>query len=434
MRLKLEGLGRIGKGEVETGRLTIFYGKNHTSKSLLAHGIWGVQRYWQRRIPDFLSQVLYRRGLLFRLWEQAKVERERGRIKIGLRATPTQLNPDFPKWVRELFSPEKLTGYLNRRVFGGEVVKRVELEISPISEFRIDETIYEAPLKSPSVPDEELAVESLIEGTLERGILKGIGEAVGLKKEYLHYLPAARAGFILGLEYIIDGLLHREGGREHPFPIGLTGPLKGFLLELWEFQQQCRFQKRRGTPLLPQLAQWSRRRERGEVGKKLLQFLNSRLLKGEFKLEQEIGGVRQLFSSWGRQVELPLTSTGALELFPLALLFQRRLSPNHFFIIEEPEAHLHPEAQREVARLIALMVNGGLDVLITTHSDYLLYELGNLVRLGKMPPEEQERQFHRWGVTDPFSPSDFRLQLEWVKLYYFSEKGSRVELRPEELI
>ena len=52
-------------------------------------------------------------------------------------------------------------------------------------------------------------------------------------------------------------------------------------------------------------------------------------------------------------------------------------------IIEEPEAHLHPAAQTEMAYTLARLVNAGVRVVATTHSDWLLKAFGNLIREGE---------------------------------------------------
>ena len=55
-------------------------------------------------------------------------------------------------------------------------------------------------------------------------------------------------------------------------------------------------------------------------------------------------------------------------------------------VIDEPELNLHPVNQRKMARLLASIVNCGIKVFITTHSDYILRELNNLILLnGKSP-------------------------------------------------
>ncbi|MBS1541872.1 MAG: DUF3696 domain-containing protein [Bacteroidetes bacterium] len=43
-----------------------------------------------------------------------------------------------------------------------------------------------------------------------------------------------------------------------------------------------------------------------------------------------------------------------------------------FFIVENPEAHLHPSAQSKVGRFLAMVANSGVNVVIETHSDHLL--------------------------------------------------------------
>jgi hypothetical protein len=47
--------------------------------------------------------------------------------------------------------------------------------------------------------------------------------------------------------------------------------------------------------------------------------------------------------------------------------------------VEEPEIHLHPEAQVAVVEILAYLVNNGFRVVLTTHSLTVLYALNNLI-------------------------------------------------------
>lgn len=67
------------------------------------------------------------------------------------------------------------------------------------------------------------------------------------------------------------------------------------------------------------------------------------------------------------------------ELAPVSLFIHRYVNPGDLFIVEEPEAHLHPAAQRKIAGTLVQLVNAGVCVLITTHSDTMLEQLGNFV-------------------------------------------------------
>ena len=54
-------------------------------------------------------------------------------------------------------------------------------------------------------------------------------------------------------------------------------------------------------------------------------------------------------------------------------------------IIEEPESHLHPQMQVAFTRFLAAIVKAGIRVIVTTHSEWVLEALANLVRLSEVP-------------------------------------------------
>lgn len=55
----------------------------------------------------------------------------------------------------------------------------------------------------------------------------------------------------------------------------------------------------------------------------------------------------------------------------ITTLLAATLIKNSIVIIENPEAHLHPKGQTEMAKLIALCAKSGTQVLIETHSDHI---------------------------------------------------------------
>ena len=63
------------------------------------------------------------------------------------------------------------------------------------------------------------------------------------------------------------------------------------------------------------------------------------------------------------------------------------ITPNSLVIIENPEAHLHPRGQTEIARLIALCVEAGTQVIVETHSDHLFDAL-------RIYAKESDSNFH----------------------------------------
>ena len=82
-------------------------------------------------------------------------------------------------------------------------------------------------------------------------------------------------------------------------------------------------------------------------------------------------------------IPLFLASSSAWEMSSLYfyLGYHMRNAQNHFLIIDEPESHLDTANQIQLTRLLARLVNSGAKVLITTHSDYIVREINNLIML-----------------------------------------------------
>ncbi len=52
-------------------------------------------------------------------------------------------------------------------------------------------------------------------------------------------------------------------------------------------------------------------------------------------------------------------------------------------MIDEPELNLHPENQRRLSRLFVRLINVGIKVFITTHSDYFIREFNTMIMLNQ---------------------------------------------------
>jgi predicted ATPase len=72
------------------------------------------------------------------------------------------------------------------------------------------------------------------------------------------------------------------------------------------------------------------------------------------------------------------------------------------FILDEPELNLHPKNQRAFARLVVRLVNAGVKVFITTHSDYLVKEINTLIML-------HQRTSHTVAVQKQYGYEDDEL-------------------------
>ena len=74
--------------------------------------------------------------------------------------------------------------------------------------------------------------------------------------------------------------------------------------------------------------------------------------------------------------------------------------------------NLHPEAQRDMARLLVQLVKAGVKVVITTHSDYIIRELNNLMMISSLKPTKARKILQRLGYYQ-----DEVLMFQQVKAY-----------------
>ena len=112
-------------------------------------------------------------------------------------------------------------------------------------------------------------------------------------------------------------------------------------------------------------------------------------------------------------------AAGQMEIWPFFATLQSQVLAGEIdktrFYIEEPEAHLHPGAQLKVLEIIASAVQRGAQVVITTHSPYILYAINNFITAaevlnnGKLLPS---------GVAE-----DTALPHERVSAYRFTARG-----------
>jgi ABC-type multidrug transport system ATPase subunit len=106
------------------------------------------------------------------------------------------------------------------------------------------------------------------------------------------------------------------------------------------------------------------------------------------------------------------SSSAVRSLLDVGFLIKHVLAPGDLFIIDEPELNLHPSNQRKLARLLARMVNHGVRVFLTTHSDYIIREFNTLI-VGNGRVEEINRRLRKKG---DYEAGEF-LDSEKVRLY-----------------
>ena len=188
-----------------------------------------------------------------------------------------------------------------------------------------------------------------------------------------HYLPAARSGIMQSHRVIASSLVGRStraGLQRFPEIPTFSGVMADFMQSLILFQE-------RKTSVEP-MEGLAKLLERDALAGEIRTSRSSPEAYPEFVFRQEKSP---------EDIRLTRASSMVSELAPIVLFLRGVINKDDLVIIEEPEAHLHPAAQTQLAVVLGCMVNAGLKVLVTTHSDWLLKEIGNLIREGELGEE-----------------------------------------------
>jgi predicted ATPase len=157
----------------------------------------------------------------------------------------------------------------------------------------------------------------------------------------------------------------------------------------------------------------------------IVNSLFSRLLNGNLKVEKN----RISFRIPASDGEIPLTagSSSVKELFPLYIILNRLPIDNLSICIEEPEAHLHPELQRSAALLLAYIVNNDGFIQVTTHSDFFVNQVNNLLKLHFIKNKEPNR--FKKILKEVGIREEFVLDPKDMGNYYFEKVKDVVHVR-----
>lgn len=106
--------------------------------------------------------------------------------------------------------------------------------------------------------------------------------------------------------------------------------------------------------------------------------LMQEILHGEYR---NVNGEERLQMEESRYIKINFASSGQQEaVWILNVIFYYLLNnKKSFFIIEEPESHLFPNAQKLMAEFISLAKTDGNKVILTTHSPYMLGSINNML-------------------------------------------------------
>ena len=149
---------------------------------------------------------------------------------------------------------------------------------------------------------------------------------------------------------------------------------------------------------------------------KIANELEHELLSGEFQIKKDELKEEIIFieDKYNMEFELKLTSSSIRELTPLIIYLKFFLQKGNTLIIEEPENHIHPKNQLILVKYLVKAINKGLNIIITTHSDYIVEKFNNFIRLGNA----NKKLFKKLGYE-----KNNILNYENVSIYNFKKES-----------
>jgi predicted ATPase len=428
MKFHFENLGLLDEADIELADLTLICGENNTGKTYATYAIYGFLRSWRQilhfllepEIDDLLKETDRYQFDLEQMFSGKTDEylRKIGKEYVhGLpRAFATESSA-FDKTICTLCSKQVInfldTQYQQQVKAGsaGKVLATITKEKN-------------SPLLEVLVADPDVLQHRF--GGLADFIVDAIADIVFAPHlPRFHISSAERTGaaiFRKELDIARTRMLNAINKmdskelRRNPFRL------------LEEFETGYAWPVEDNVEFVRQLEDLDKRSgELAALHPELLQIFDA-ILGGSYKVvKQQL--VFQAKGTGKQRFTMNEASSCIRALLDVGFYLRCKAKPGDIFIIDEPELNLHPKNQRAFARLVARLVNAGVKVFLTTHSDYLVKELNTLIMLN-------QRNEHTRQVQEKYGYDDAELiDPERVRLYMTGEgkkaavgKGNRAKI------
>ena len=374
-KLRVENYGKIKSAEIEIAPLTLFVGDNNSGKSYLMSLLWGIENlgveallgseYLESEETDELSE-----WLISQMKTAIQKKKHIAPLEDISEMLSNVLNKGLEKnkdnFVRRIFNSDNVSiGKLSidlsdfkGRILDIELNEQTELlslSIDSREALEVHRTIVES-----KTLKERRYFNSILIQVLYKSIM-GI-KIVESDTQRIIYLPAARTGFMLTKDII------NKVGRNNTFNLPddrekftpFVRPINNFLDIMGDLTVG---------------------QKKNENYIHLAEDIEHEMTDGTIEFS-DMPNKEVMYVPDGHKKGIPLRLVSAVvtELCPLILILKHSDNIARFYY-EEPEMCLHPQLQSRMGKVIARIVNAGIGMVITTHSDIILQHINNMIKL-----------------------------------------------------
>lgn len=384
-KINFKNLGNISKGSVELNNLTIFTGRNNTGKTYATYVIYSLldKRNFQYRLKniDQIITKLYETGLYdlnletFFKDDYSQIKKEVEKSFSRSLSYVFSANEDEFKKSRITFNVDtnkRKLDFLKKHphksgfTFGKQIILEINKEA--------DSAILKLALHKNDISKHKNDIpEHIITDKLKNLLSRFIFDDL-FSESFL--LPAERAGL---------NLFYQELGSERTAFFHHIRKKRINKMELIKDLMLSRYPK----PIadyIDFLNEINVLKKLNSEFRDLSLVIQKDILQGKYKIEKD--GIYfmpyKLYANkdnYNEKISLHLTSSSIKTFFALVFYLEHLANEGGTLIVDEPELNLHPDNQRKIARILSMIANRGVKVIVSTHSDYFIREINNLIML-----------------------------------------------------
>ena len=380
MKVTLKNLGILKQAEFSLGDLTIICGENNTGKTYATYALYGFLNSWREwvnvEVSDNQIQRLLTDGVV-KIGLEQYVETAHQMLAEACERYTNQLDRVFAapegQFSSSQFHIETGAIDISDKAFNRAIALARERHLV----YTKQEGSQELRIATTVEKEQEGEIDLTVLANLIPFIIKNTVFGDSLPTPFISSTERTGATiFRRELNFARDRLLEDMGRADQNID------LQNVLLDAYQ-----RYPRpiENNVDFIRRLEDTARRRsfiarEHSEV---LESFAD--IIGGDYSITQND---QLYFIPKGTELKLMMnqSSSAARSLLDIGFYLRHTARWRDLLIVDEPELNLHPTNQRRVARLLARLVNLGVKVFITSHSDYIIKELNTLIMLNSGRP------------------------------------------------
>ena len=412
VKFKLKNIGYIDNGEIELGKLTVLTGKNNTGKTYINIAIYGFLKYfYQARVPVF--NVVEKVDELF---ENGFVDIDIKQFEKDIKQNLERISKNYSQTLDSVFSSTenefdkgKLSVEILNYIFNykEDLSSKLMLNKTEVLSLKKEKKSSILNISFLDFGNKKLPPKDIIADFVSHQL------GIILLKDYIKNpfaITSERTGIQLfwreldiQKNILIDKIVKDGGKKFDPFEY-LFNSISRYPIPIHHNIDYVRDYDniRKSTSFI-----FKDKIKYSDIIKSI-----ENILGGSFKYINKSFNYVPKKERGREKATLPLylTSSAVKSLFSLDLYIRHIASKDDLLIIDEPELNLHPDNQRKMAKLLAVLVNSGINVFVSTHSDYFIKELNNLVMLSNdIKDKEKIMTEYKYNNNEILKPDDINL-------------------------